>query len=220
MTSRAELYAKYRKYKLKYRESRSQMGGNQGLINTLANQEEQVARVYAINHMDEIDMNFVSPDGSTPLMVAISRGFEELAVTFAGSPDTDPNIRDNDGNTALIRAVSRNLKKVIDALVTNAKTDVNIQNNKGETAVFVAAVSGHSECLARLLPKNPDLTIPDNNGFTPYSAIQDKFDDSRVHRKIGLMLRLYDKTVQLAPDQRAALAEQLAKMSIEDMAKQ
>jgi ankyrin repeat protein len=103
--------------------------------------------VDVVNQLIEEGLNMnVSRDGTTPLMLAASKGQIEIAkaIIQAGA---NVNARSDDGETALhMAAASQSQSDVIDLLMQSG-VDIEARNKTGKTALQLAEEKGHRDIV-------------------------------------------------------------------------
>lgn len=74
----------------------------------------------------------------------------------------------------LFTAVLNNNAEKIKELFEQKKVNINMRRNEdGKTAVCLAAARGKKDALQELLRHNPDVNLPDNDGWTPLKKAAD-----------------------------------------------
>jgi ankyrin repeat protein len=97
-----------------------------------------------------INVNLIR-EGVTPLMIASSKGYTEIAETILQA-GTNINEKSDDGWTALHKAVFDQEKTAIVDLLMQSGIDVDAKNKLGKTALNLAEEKGHRE-IARVIKK-------------------------------------------------------------------
>ena len=108
------------------------------------------------------DTNIVTHKGSTPLYISCLEGDHEVANYLLFTLKQDITTL-HDGLTLLMAASEGGNYKIAEHLLENYGHDPNIQNSNGRTAIALACLKGHYSVLKH----NADLTIPDDDGWTP-----------------------------------------------------
>ncbi len=97
-------------------------------------------------------LNVIDSNGSTPLMIAVNRGSDEIAQLLIDN-GADPDIKDIAyGRTALHIAASKGYQKIASVLVSKG-AEVNITDNNGHSPLYSALYHGNDQ-IAKLLIKN------------------------------------------------------------------
>jgi ankyrin repeat protein len=138
------------------------------------------------------DPSIATNFGSTPLIVASSRGHLEVVRLLLGHPAASINERDHEGRTALWFAC-RNGRDVMVRLLLGAGADPSIATNLGSTPLMVAYSGRHLE-VVRVLLGHPAAPINerDHDGST---ALWHACRDGRDHMVRLLLEGGYDPSI-------------------------
>ena len=115
------------------------------------------------------DVNSRSPEGKTPLMLALWNHQNAVVDMLTEMDEVDVNCEDNNGATALHHAVDVDNDHGAEVLLAHLRLfDVNHKNNKGLSALMLAVSKKKVKC-ATLLLDDPriDLHTRDNFKRTP-----------------------------------------------------
>lgn len=97
-------------------------------------------------------LNVIDSNGSTPLMIAVNRGSDDIAQLLLDN-GADPDIKDTAyGRTALHIAASKGYDKIAAALISKG-AGLNITDNKGQTPLYSALYHGNDQ-ITKLLIQN------------------------------------------------------------------
>lgn len=118
----------------------------------------------------------------------------------------DTSIQTTDGKLPLHSAATVGFTKGIPYLCKLRPDLLNSQNKGGNTALHIAAVSGHSGCVAALLGLGADIQITNNASFTPYHLAMQS-----GHTEMASLIRNYRPGQQMSNDDLNAAAEGLTK---------
>ncbi|KAN0074343.1 Ankyrin repeat-containing domain protein [Elaphomyces granulatus] len=118
---------------------------------------------------DDVNVNVVSEDGSSPLHFAIISPYPEVVIKLLlHREDIDVNKQDDHGWTALSLAAFYHLFEAAKLLLGRDDIDLNVRNKYGRTALFCACDEKHLSMIKLLLEKEGvDPNCRDNNGCTP-----------------------------------------------------
>lgn len=131
-------------------------------------------------------------NGTTVLRQAVRRGKSEV-VSLLLQLGADINEKDENGSSLLHQAAIIHSAKVVSVL-QRAGLDVNQQNNDGDTPLHNAVMIDEDDIEASslltikaLLDVGASMTIPNNNGFTPYELadgqqVKDLFAQAQADR--------------------------------------
>ena len=110
------------------------------------------------------DVNSKSPEGKTPLMLALWNHQNAVVELLTEMDEVDINCEDNDGATALHHAVDvDNDHGAVVLLAQPSLLDVNHRNNKGLSALMLAVSKKKVKCATLLLDEpRVDLDTRDN----------------------------------------------------------
>ncbi len=184
--------------------------GNTGLLEAVKNNEIKKVRIRLVKGAD---VNFVGPDGKTPLHIASWNGNTEI-VKLLVAKGANVNAVDNEGWTPLHRA-SRNGHTEIVKLLLAAGANVNAVDEDEYTPLHPASRHGHIE-VVKLLLAAPGIDInavdkDDNEAWTPlHWAVA-----NRNTEIVKLLLAAGAKTSVLDNEERTAL--DLAREDSEDI---
>lgn len=132
------------------------------LLLALEGERDQVAAV--LLDQPGIDLTSQTPQGMTPLMIAVWHQRAELVRRLL-QLHADPNHQDKDGDTALHGAAWLGNAKITRMLL-DAGVNPNVRNKLGGTALMWAASYGQDEAVGVLLEKGADPRIKDVDGVT------------------------------------------------------
>ena len=110
------------------------------------------------------DINMVTADNNTALMLAIAGGFYYTSIELIHAK-SDPNHRNNNGMTPLLLATVGGHVDIAIGLIDGG-ADPNISNNEGSTALMMAAQSGSLTIVKSLVHKGAVLDAVPNGGDT------------------------------------------------------
>lgn len=113
----------------------------------------------------KLDLSFVNMSGETPLLNALHKGLEDIALRLAES-GANLEATDRFGQTAITLASRRGYTTIVDTLLTR-KVDTNTVDFKSRTPLHVASVSGHYQIVRLLLDSGADVCSKDYAGRTP-----------------------------------------------------
>jgi ankyrin repeat protein len=135
-------------------------------------------RIAAILIAAGAQVNAKGPTGRTALHFANG----QLAVIqLLLAKDADVNARDQDGTSPLDEAVWYGFLDETAVLLAHGARLNEIEPRTGATPINEAAYKGHARLVEYLLRFNPDLGIPDKNGYRPLdNAIRMRKEDCAV----------------------------------------
>ncbi len=113
------------------------------------------------------DVNSKNHTGRTPLMLAATNQWDEIASILLGHDGVVPDLTDSTGRSALSWA-TEDSQEVVVLLLETGRADANSKDDHGRTPLSHAAVYGDQRILKRL-SETPELDISaaDINGRTP-----------------------------------------------------
>ena len=114
--------------------------------------------VAALLESDRININAKDKDGSSPLMLACDKGFEDIALLLVGHKSIEINAQNKDGHTALILASVKvgGKIKVVQALI-DKKANLDIRLRDGRSALVAATMFGHEDIAIKLIEAGSSL---------------------------------------------------------------
>lgn len=113
----------------------------------------------------DIDVNYSTPAGATPLLLAAEQGLHRV-VPLLLALGADPDTTDQHGRTPLMRA-ARNGDTRIASFLLGQGAAVNLATRKrGWTALMWAAASGSISCVRALLDAGADPNLVNSSGQT------------------------------------------------------
>lgn len=122
---------------------------------------------------NNLSINVIGGDGSTPLYVACQNGHSDMVQELITNK-ADQNICFG-GHSPLYIACQNGFSKIVEILCNsfNSKAKVNGSSPNGSTPLYVAAQNGHSECVKKLLARGADYNINRSGNYSPlYVASQ------------------------------------------------
>ena len=126
----------------------------------------------------DINVNPVTPDGGTPLVMATQNGDEKMVDLLLAAPGINVNIQAPDGVTALYLATQQNYPGIVERLIRWG-ADVNLASSEGTTPLYVASYCGFVE-VARILSQAPGARVNQvaDKRFIPlWAAVQQGHKD-------------------------------------------
>ena len=154
--------------------ARDEQGRTPVMAATHGNHVDTVAALIAagagINIRDDLWDN--------PFLYAGAEGLAEI-LQLAIEAGADTTLTNRYGGTALIPAAERGHIEIVKTLLTQSDVDVNHVNNLGWTALMEAIVLGvggdtHQQIVQLLVDHGADISIPDNEGVTPFAHAQSR----------------------------------------------
>ncbi len=112
-----------------------------------------------------IDVNHVSENGWTPLMIATFNGNENIAKLLIEN-GANIHIQDKDGYAPIHWAAFNGFKEVT-AILLNKGVNPDTANRYGWTPLMQASARGHTEIVQMLLKKGAIVNQCDEEGWTP-----------------------------------------------------
>lgn len=110
------------------------------------------------------DVNARDKDGTTVLMIAVSRRQDAVAAELLAR-GADPNAKTFRGRTALMNAVTKKDTETIRLLVSRG-AQINAKNADGESALMLASVYGCHDIARFLLAEGAEVNMQDTTGET------------------------------------------------------
>ncbi|WP_157153084.1 ankyrin repeat domain-containing protein [Brachyspira murdochii] len=110
----------------------------------------------------KVDVNTVSEDGVTGLMLAAHHGHSAIARLLVNS-NADVNIADKVGYTALIMASTGGYTDIVKILL-KAGADVNAANTYGETALHISSHKLYADIVQTLIDYKVNINAVNNDG--------------------------------------------------------
>ncbi|PSN32605.1 hypothetical protein C0J52_26220 [Blattella germanica] len=120
----------------------------------------------------KFDLDCTNTDGETPLIKAIEKGNEEIAIKLL-KLGSNPNKKDEHGNTPMHYAAQKNLMKVVECLL-ELKFDLDCTNIDGETPLIKAIEKGNEAIAIKLLNLGSNPNAKDECGNTPMHYAAEK----------------------------------------------
>lgn len=106
-------------------------------------------------HARGADVNIPTIHGDTPLILAISNDYIEVAELLLSIESMDINAANENGATALHSAAARGNIRIVDLLLAHQNIHVLCTDDFGQTPLQVATEEGHSEVVELLRRKTP-----------------------------------------------------------------
>jgi len=145
--------------------------------NALQASDELMKAIYA-NNIDKVEsligngenINAVNNLGSTPLIIAASRGQLDMVLTLLNK-GAHIDAVDRNGNTALLRAGANQCIDIVKVLLEKG-ANVNISNLAGDKfagdqLLFIAIIRGDLDLLKLLIDKGASVNARDRAGYPP-----------------------------------------------------
>lgn len=128
-----------------------------------------VERTLALLSMGSIDIDQGGPEGWTPLICSVSKGYARI-VRILLKAGANVAVAADEGFTALHFAAQYDHLAVTKMLLAAGGVDLELQTERGATPLLVAADTGHTEIATALIEAgaNPNCRSPD--GETPLYA--------------------------------------------------
>jgi len=133
----------------------------------------QAAVIQELIKIPEVDVNFCTIEGASPLNIACQQGHVNVVELILADPRVDVNVGNTQGATALFFACQEGHIGVVQLLLNHPATDVNLPTFKKVTPFYIACETGHVD-IVQLLLKNPhvDFNAAASDNMTPFiSAI-------------------------------------------------
>mmetsp|Transcript_21787 Transcript_21787/g.32574 ORF Transcript_21787/g.32574 Transcript_21787/m.32574 type:complete len:891 (-) Transcript_21787:80-2752(-) len=112
------------------------------------------------------DINVVTAQGYTPLIIASAHGWADIVAWFIeNGADVDHQAADADGSTAIMYAGTAGHVDTVKKLIA-AGANVNLKHNSGGTALSESAAGGNVEIVEAILGAGADPSTADNSGIT------------------------------------------------------
>ena len=128
--------------------------------------------------LTEADFNvkFLNEDGLsvTPIIHAVMQSASKEVVVFMLKAGADITATDGEGRNLLAHAIRKNSFPLVEAILGFAGLDLHMKDNKGWTYVHHAVCPldfgsyENVEILGKLVESGVPLSLPDNDGKTPY----------------------------------------------------
>jgi ankyrin repeat protein len=140
---------------------------NNALINAVHNDDLVIIRKLLKKRRDDINVNAVDDDGSTPLIIASQEGHTNIVAILLGTPGIQINQADNGGASPLFFASQYGHTDIVTILLGTPGIQINQPDNDGTTPLYMAAQNGHLDIVKVLIEADGDVNQADNGGFTP-----------------------------------------------------
>ena len=114
----------------------------------------------------QVDWNYATPSGVTPLYVAAEHGNAECVSLLLSVERVERDCATSEGVTPLIIASTNGHAPCVKALLGASGVDVNRAIDTGETSAYLAAENGHSDVLRELQRASARLDLPNEIGAT------------------------------------------------------
>lgn len=145
-------------------EQTSEGGGTIGPALVLASLEGHLPVVkYLVEQ--KADVNIQNRHGDTPLVVAISRNHQEVALFLLAQPKINVNKQNKHGSSALTWAAEKGNIVLIEALL-KAGANPNLADVDNDTALGNAAFNGNIEAVRMLIKAKADINSKNKDGKT------------------------------------------------------
>ena len=162
-----------------------------------------------INIMDIDTLNIQDIDGYTPLVHAINRHANDIAIAIINK-GVNLDLQDIDGYTSLMHAIiDRHANDIVIAII-NKGVNLDLQDIDGYTALSRALTRNNIELVNILLEAGANSTIQDNYGNSPADVLgasdsgenyyKGKYIDDKNKGKNGIIYTQDDYTEQTISD--------------------
>lgn len=137
----------------------------------------------ALLNQQGIDATLADDKNQTPLMLAMYKGYEEVAKKILKLVPADKkkdyvNAKNSSYNaTALFYAIQSNNKEMVELLL-NAGADINEKTRFDNTPLMMAAEDGYKGIVKLLLQEGADISIKNEHGNTALDIVK-----NREHRE-------------------------------------
>ncbi|KAL3271269.1 hypothetical protein HHI36_021760 [Cryptolaemus montrouzieri] len=130
-----------------------------------------------------VDFNVRDSEGDTPIMIAVSKGYNDLVpVLIRGKADV--NVRNNKDFTLLHQAIMKEDAKTAIFLLENG-ADVNAETADSESPLQLAIHCRLAEVVDALCSRGVDMSAKDTSGYCPLWAAL----DSRQYDIASILVR-------------------------------
>jgi len=136
-----------------------------------------------------IDVNYVSPDGQTPLHLSARNGHAEVVdhiLSSRGFNNTDG--RNKEGLTPLHLAAMFGHEAIVRLLAEKGHANIRLETLRQETALILAIIHRHLNVAQYLVDRDADPLQLDMDGFSPYdhALVLDSAEKKRVLQQTAL----------------------------------
>ena len=132
----------------------------------LHNREKVVEQLVVLGEGKlDLDAIYTKEKNRTALMIAASRGGDQIIESLLEHPDIDIDKQDSAGFTALCLAADAGFGECVRALVDH-ECDVNLPNNSGYSPLFLAVMKGDCDMVNLLLQSDADPYLRDKSQST------------------------------------------------------
>lgn len=134
------------------------------------------------------DVNGISAEGFSPLMVAAYRGQRDIAEYLLGM-GADANLPNDKGALPMHYAAAGGSVEMAELLFLNgAQLDAPVYEDLSWTELHVASFCGNEEVFEFLVGCGANHKIKDADGFSPQEVAQSREMSLSIEKKIGLLL--------------------------------
>ena len=113
-----------------------------------------------------MEINQIFADGSTPIIMAIKSGNENVVDVMLTNPVVDLAVRDKrSGLSPIHLAIILGLTKTARRMIDRPKTDLEVMDDRGMTPIMLAAMTGNDEIFQNLLERKVSIKVKDNQGW-------------------------------------------------------
>jgi 26S proteasome non-ATPase regulatory subunit 10 len=138
-----------------------------------------LAKVKALLARDPALLQSKTEEGKTPLHMATGWGQAEI-VTYLLGLGADVNAVNNNGGNPIHVAGSQNQPECARILIAHGARINARQGKTGATPLMIAVMKGNYEVAKALVELGADVTIPMQNGITPFQLATKKGDARMV----------------------------------------
>lgn len=115
-----------------------------------------------------VDVNCQDSSGTTPLMVAVKGGHDEVVAQLLKSSNISVHLENREGFEALTYAARIGDEAIVRLLITRPDADVNFNSTHGTAPLYMATLSNHEAVVQTLLSHAEiDVNTKDGSGSTP-----------------------------------------------------
>lgn len=118
---------------------------------------------YFVENFEELDLNFVSPCGKTPLIWAIFKKRTDIALYLLEYSEVDYNELDANGTSPLMWACITENTEVVDALLAKENLDIHQHDAKKNTAFGYAVYLGNKNIVYKMLEEHKESIRREEN---------------------------------------------------------
>ena len=151
-----------------------------GVYYTWSNSEFFPILQSLFEEVDQIKAQVIDKDWTTPLMLAILAGHDDVAMRLIDAGAEVDEV-DTNNQTALMLASANGYAKVVRSLI-EIRANIDAKDTNGQTALMMACAAGHESVVSQLIEAGANSAAEDKNGESALLLASTKGHDAVVKK--------------------------------------